>query len=443
MRFRLLGIAALFVLSACGQNVTPSSPAPQPSSPYAAAPLIPNAPIVNSPIKHVVIIVQENRSFDNLFYQYPGADSVPPASIALHQVALEDGQDICHFHASFTAAYDGGKMDGWPNEDVCGITGSGYGPSGVSSYMYGYVERSEVQPYWNLAQRYTLADRMFQSNSGPSFPAHQYLIAGQSANAAEVPNSASVWGCDSPPGTTVQVLQPDGTETTGPFPCFNYATIANELDAASLPWMYYAPAVNASGGIWSAYDAVRSIRYGNDWNTNVVSPETQVLNDVAAGKLADVTWVTPSMPNSDHPLGKSNTGPDWVTSVVNAIGTSPFWNSTAIFIVWDDWGGWYDHVKPPQYDVMGLGFRVPFIVVSPYAKHGYVSHVQHEFGSILKFVEDNFNLPSLHEVDSRSDDLLDCFNFNQSVTPFTMIPTRHPASFFVHQMHVTGPNDPD
>jgi phospholipase C len=282
---------------------------------------------------------------------------------------------------------------------------------------------------------------MFQSNSGPSFAAHQYLIAGQSDYAADVPDG-SPWGCDAPKGTTVPVINPDGTETGGPFPCFNYTTLGNELDAAGLSWTYYTPALTTQGGLFSAYDAVRSVRYGNDWNTRVISPETQILSDVANGKLANVNWVIPSFPNSDHPLAGTNTGPDWVSSVVNAIGNSPFWSSTVIFIVWDDWGGWYDHVSPPQLDRMGLGFRVPLIVVSPYARHGYVSHTQHEFGSILKFTEDAFNLPSLGQVDARADNLSDCFDFTQAVQPFLTVQTRHPASFFLREPHIAGPNDP-
>lgn len=421
----------LLLLCACGQHRGVLT--------FPPVAIIGNTPIAQSPIKHVVIIVQENRSFDNLFYGFPGADSSP--ATPLQQIALEDPHEICHFHTSFEAAYDGGKLDGFANEQECAFVNKIYQPIGISHVMYSYVQRAEIQPYWTLAQTYTLADRMFQSNSGPSFPAHQYLVAGQSDFASEVP-TVGPWGCDAPPGTTVPVLQPDGTEVQGPFPCFGYASLADLLDAASVGWRYYTPALNTTGGLFSAYDAVRNIRYGADWTNDVVSPETQVLTDVAAGNLPAVSWVIPAFPNSDHPLAASKTGPDWVASVVNAIGNSPFWSSTAIFIMWDDWGGWYDHVPPPQIDRMGLGFRVPLIVVSPYAKHGYVSHAKHEFGSILKFVEDNFNLPSLGQADARADNLLDCFDFTQTVTPFTPITTQHDARFFLQQRHVPGPNDP-
>jgi phospholipase C len=235
-------------------------------------------------------------------------------------------------------------------------------------------------------------------------------------------------------------MAPDGTLTAGPYPCFDYTTLADELDAARITWRYYAPAIGSSGDVWSAFDAIKHIRFGSDWN-KVTSPETQILSDVAGGSLAQVTWVVPAKINSDHAGSKSTSGPQWVGDVVNAIGGSKFWNNTVIFITWDDWGGWYDHVSPPQLDVMGLGFRVPLIVVSPFAKQGYVSHVQHEFGSILKFTEEQFGLPSLGTTDARSDDLSDCFNFNQQRVRFVPLRTRLSPAFFMSQRPEREPPD--
>ncbi|MHB8178476.1 MAG: alkaline phosphatase family protein [Vulcanimicrobiaceae bacterium] len=441
----LLRASALLVVAAligCSGSMAPAVPA------FTYAPVIPNSPFINSPIKHIVIIVQENRSFDNLFEGFPGADTASSGvdsagqTIPLVPLLLQAGVDLGHFHYSFEAAYDGGRLDGFDKEHTYGFVGSVYEPvPGNQLTPYSYVPRSQIQPYWTLAQGYTLADRMFQSNNGPSYPAHQYLIAGQSAFADEVP-SAGPWGCDAPPGTTVPLLGPNGLDIPGPFPCFNYETLADLLDTGGVSWRYYTPALTTTGGLFSAYDAIRHIRYGSDWNNNVISPETQVLSDVKSGYLPDVAWVIPSFPNSDHPLAASDTGPAWVASVVNAIGNSPLWNSTAIFITWDDWGGWYDNVVPPQTNPMGLGFRVPLIVVSPYAKHGYISHQQHDFGSILKFVEDNFGLPSLGQNDATSDDLLDCFDFTQPIMPYHTVQTAYPASYFINEPHVPGPNDP-
>ena len=199
---------------------------------------------------------------------------------------------------------------------------------------------------------------------------------------------------------------------------------------------------SAGGTFAAAFDAIRHVRFGSDWTSDVITPQTTVLGDIAAGTLADVTWIVPSFPDSDHPLAASNRGPSWVSSIVNALGASPFWNSTAVFVVWDDWGGWYDHVAPRQLDAMGLGFRVPLIVVSPYAKHGYVSHVQHEFGSILRFAEETFGLPSLGQADARADDLGDCFDFRQTPQPFARLRTPYAPAEFMRERPTGQAPDP-
>jgi phospholipase C len=280
---------------------------------------------------------------------------------------------------------------------------------------------------------------MFQSNSGPSFVAHQYLIAGQSGGASENP-SGSVWGCGATPDSRVSLVGPNGTDLPGVFPCFDYQTMGDLLDAKGVSWRYYAP--SASSDVFyinSAYQAIRHIFFGTDWNTNVISPETKVMTDIVNGDLAQVTWIVPAYNNSDHP-GAPAFGPDWVASVVNAIGESKFWNSTAIFI-WDDWGGWYDHVPPPQIDNMGLGFRVPLIVVSPYAKQGYVSHVTREAASFLRFTEEVFSMPSLGTRDALADDFSDCFDFTQTPKPLVHVQTRHTAAFFLAQRPSGLPDD--
>lgn len=385
-----------------------------------------------TPIQHIVVIMQENRSFDNLFNGFPGADTVQSGMmggqvVPLRQVPLGGTPDIDHSHTQWWRQWDHGKMDGF------GVEGS--------TIPYTYVDPNQVQPYWALAQRFTLGDRMFQSNTGPSFPAHQYMIAGQSAEVVGTP-TGNVWGCDAVPGTLVSTLGPDGTELPGVFPCFDYPTMADLLDAKGITWRYYAPGSGQDQFfILSAYQAIRHIRFGPDWTTKVVSPETNILSDIAGGHLAQVTWVVPSFNNSDHP-GAPPFGPDWVATIVNAIGQSKFWNSTAIFISWDDWGGYYDHVPPPQLDNMGLGFRVPVIVVSPYARHGFVSHVTHEASGFLRFIEETFALKSLETRDATADDFQDCFDFTQIPQPYTPVHTDHDAAFFASQAP-SGPADDD
>jgi phospholipase C len=399
-------------------------------------------PLSMGKIQHVIIIVQENRTVDNLFNGLPGADTTKVGvdhngdRVRLHQVDLASYHDPCHSHTCWLVTYDGGKLDGFDFNN----------PGGTGrDYDYAFVNPAEIGPYFALAKRYTFADRMFQSNYGPSFPAHLYLVAGQSALVDENPIQPrnDAWGCDSPPSAYTLVLGPDGQDHRGPFPCFDFATLADTMDQAGISWRYYAPSIGSAGAIWSAFDAVRHIRFGPDWNGNVISPETRVLSDIAAGSLAQVTWIIPKGVNSDHPHTGGRGGPQWVASIVNAVGQSQFWNSTAIFITWDDWGGWFDHVQPPQLDAMGLGYRVPLVVVSPYARLEYVSHVSHEFGSIMKFTEENFGLASLGLIDSRADDLIDCFNFSQQPTPFVYVPTSVPQSFFVNQPPSSAPPDSD
>jgi phospholipase C len=386
----------------------------------------------STPIQHIVIIMQENRSFDHMFNGFPGADTVRTGmhkgvEVPLVPTSLGNGPDLDHSHTNWWKQWNGGAMDN-------------FGTNGTM-LPYSYIREKEVEPYWTLARNFTLGDRMFQSNTGPSFVAHQYMIAGQSGNASENP-SGNVWGCGAASTARVPLLGPNGTDRPGVYPCFDYLTIADLLDAKGITWRYYAPSEESDQFfILSAYQAIRHIFFGPDWNEKVVSPETRVLKDIDSGHLAQVTWIVPAFNNSDHP-GAPPLGPDWVVSIVNAIGRSQFWDSTTIFISWDDWGGWYDHVPPPQVDDMGLGFRVPVIVVSPYAKRGYVSHVTHESGGFLRYTETVFDLPSLGTRDSISDDFSDCFDYTQPPTPYTPVHTMHAKEFFLAQK-ASGPPDDD
>jgi len=419
----LVSLATFAGVAGCGANIVLTASPPVPASTVS--------PIPGSPIQHIVVIMQENRSFDNLFNGFPGADSVRTAMsngrpVTLQPVSLDDPRDLSHSHMQWWSDWNNGKMDGFAQ--------------GGSMLPYSYVPEKDVEAYWTLAKQYVLGDRMFQANTGPSFVAHQYMIAGQSANVAENP-TGSVWGCDASPGTTAAMLGPDGSELPGVYPCFDYQTIADLLDEKGVTWRYYAPASGDSFYILSAYQAVRHIRYGQDWQDNVISPQNRVLTDIAAGELAQVTWIVPDWAHSDHP-GSGHEGQDWVASIINAIGNSPFWNSTAIFISWDDWGGWYDHVDPPKVDAMGPGFRVPLLIVSPWTKHGYVTHVNHESGGFIKFIEHNFDLGTLGARDAGSDAFEDCFDYAQQLSTFTAIPQRVSADQLVREKD-SGPPDDD
>lgn len=396
---------------------------------------------LQSAITHVVIIVQENRSVDDLFQYLRGANTQNfgydhfNRKVHLQSEALAAPFDLSHTHAYWETEYNNGGMNGF-DEELC----KGNCPREPA---YDYVTKSQVQEYYTLAEQYTFADNFFATDQGPSFPSHQYLVSGTSTTSDGSPNKASnnpespsgqlVGGCDAPSGSLVGVIDPSGHEPSAlkTFPCFHRQSLMNELDGAGVSWRYYQ-AIPESG-LFNAVDAIYSI-WSNQYEmaTHVVTPPTQVLTDISNAQLPQVVWVTPTQAASDHPKVNDGSGPSWVGSIVNAIGESQYWNSTAIFITWDDWGGFYDHVSPRIYNSFELGFRVPLIVVSPYAKQGYVSHTQHEFGSLLKFTEETFDLPSLGTTDSRADDLSDCFDFGKPMARFRPIKTHFPASYFFH-----------
>ena len=418
-RNRIFFNAACLLASAAGAafllgcTIAPLQPSP-------ALPPEKVLPVAGSPIDHIVIIMQENRTFDKLFNGFPGADSAQSGVsngkvIPLQPVSLSDSRDLDHSHLSWLQAVDGGAMDGFAQSQVS-----------PSTLPYSYVPESQVEPYWTLARGYVLGDRMFESSSGPSYPSHQYLIAGQSALVAENPSGG--WGCDAGSGSLAPLIGTNGAEITpGVPPCFDYLTVADLLDRAGVSWRYYAPDPDDGFYELSAFQAVRHIRYGSDWQTKVIFPATRAQVDIANGELAQVTWIVPDMDNSDHPGSRSTTGPDWVSSIVNAIGQSKYWNSTAIFVTWDDWGGWYDHVLPPKVDEMGYGLRVPLLVISPWARHGYVSHSVHEASGFIAFIENNFNLGSLGQRDASADRFADCFDFTQPKVPFVPVTTGTPS----------------
>jgi phospholipase C len=405
-------------------------------------------------IEHIVVIMQENRTPDNLFQGLPGADIAESGmnsageNVTLTPIPLAVLYDLDHSHSGFLKMYDGGKMDGADKLAAgCRLTGANCpGPNAP----FNYVDPAEVQPYLEMAEQYTFGDRMFQTNQGPSFPAHQFAIAGTSAPTATSDlfaaenvgfpakaGSNMEAGCAGSTGETVAMIDPMGDESTTQFPCFEHQTLLDTLDSHGISWRYYAP---STGSIWTAPNAIGHLRWGSDWQ-NVIIPQTKVLSDIADGQLAQVTWVIPDGRASDHPRQNEGSGPSWVASIVNAIGNSGYWGDTAILITWDDWGGWYDHVAPPILNSYEYGFRVPLMVISPYAKRGYVSHTMHDFGSLLRFTEETFHLPSLGYADSRADDLSDCFDFNQTPTTFQPFVAKYDASYFLKDTR--PPLDPD
>jgi phospholipase C len=331
-------------------------------------------------------------------------------------------------------------MDGFDQEYWdCGKAGFTKCPN--ANPPYSYVPHDETQPYFFIGKQYVFADEMFPSNfDSGSFISHQYIIAAQASSTVNYP--VGPWGCEGGSGSRIPTVTAQRTIGGNVEPCFNNTTLGDELDKAGVSWRYYTSTVNGSGGTWSAYQAIKHIYNGPDWKTNVVTPQTKFFSDVSNGALPAVSWITPTCQNSDHANCRSNTGPDWVASLVNAIGESQYWDSTAVFIFWDDYGGWYDHVPPQLVDYDGLGIRVPLLIVSPYAKKEYVSHVRYEHGSILKFVEDQWGLARLSASDARANPIApDCFDFSQPPRAFTKIPSSRGKGYFLTQPLDTRPPD--
>jgi phospholipase C len=410
--------------------------------------------------QHVVIIFQENRTPDNLFHNLPNADIAVNGlnsrgqTVPLTPVSLAAPYDLDHSHEGFLASYDNGKMDGADTRAATCATQPAHCPPNP---QFVFVPLAEVKPYFDLAEQYTFADRMFQTNQGPSFPAHQFIISGTSAPtpnsdlfAADNPfwrsgsrlnENFSKSGCSAPLGLAVNLIDPSGNESVESFPCFEHATLPDLLDANQLSWRYYSVG-DSWNELWNAPSAIRHLRLGPDW-AYVMRQNTQIFEDVATGQLPAVSWVIPDGSYSDHPGVNDGSGPSWVAAIVNAIGASQYWSNTTIFITWDDWGGFYDHVAPSIYNSYEYGFRVPLIIVSPYAKPAYVSHVTHDFGSILRFIEEKFGLPSLGYADSRADNLSDCFNFNQQAREFHAVSAPLAAKHFLEDKRPMSDPDDD
>jgi len=393
-------------------------------------------------ITHVVYIVQENRSFNNLFQGYPGANTVPTGknssgqTVTLQPETLETVYEIDHSAGAMFAACNGTgslpgtdcQMNGFNNE-------SSYG--GPSNPQYVYVPHSESKPYFDMAREWVVADNMFQSHLDESFVSHQYVIAAQAQSSVDLPDSL-LWGCAGGSGDVIATITQDRSYGSYQQACFDYTTLGDELDKANLSWRFYAARYGndrgGNGGTWSGYQAVKHIFEGPDWKKDVISPNWKFITDVRAGKLANFTWITPECAESDHLECGGGFGPSWVSALVNTVGQSKFWDSTAIFIQWDDWGGFYDPVAPPFEDYDGNGFRIPLLVISPYAKKNRVSHVQYETTSVLRFAEDLYGLAQLAPADKRAASPAgDCFDFTQQPRPFVAIKAPHPAQFFIRR----------
>jgi phospholipase C len=339
--------------------------------------------------------MMENHSYDSLFGRYPLDPSGGVAT--LPQAADPFPGDNDHAGARQIAAIDGGRLD----EFVQG---------GLVQYS-----AADVPTYWSYAQNFGLGDNFFTSMATNSMPNHLAMIAGQTAG--EDDNGGN---CTSPANSLIlNRAASTGAESFG-VPCYNIATLPQVLGQNQISWRYYA-----NSGIWNPTSNVTNLVN----SPNYVQNPSQFLTDVQNGNMPAVSWVIPIFANSDHPPASIRSGQNFVAQEVNAIMQSPYWNNTVIFVTWDDWGGFYDHVNPQALDADGLGLRAPLLVISPYTKPGYISHNLGEFASFLKFIEGNWNLPNLGQRDNLAtlSDLTDFFDFTQAPIAPMLQPTNLPA----------------
>ena len=386
----------------------------------------PAAGATTSPIKHVIIIVRENHSFDNLFGKFPGADGTTMARVGKKKVRMTQTPDALRHdlsHGSWNAhkAINHGKMNGFhliPNaiQDGQDVADSQY--SG-----------SQIPNYWAYARTFGLADHFFSTVAGDSFPNHLVTIAGSSLNVIDNPlmqpfkPGAQIWGCDAPRSMSVGLYVHNKYKSV--FPCFQAKTLTNEADKAGVSWKYYAVPKGTDGYVWSTLDAIKNIRCphftkvgtcntpGADWAK--VQPPDQFDSDVADNSLPALTWLTPPMPSSDHPPFSICQGENWTVNKINEVMQNlSLWDSTVIIVVWDDFGGFYDHVAPPAESKYSLGPRVPAIVISPYVKAHSIVHKQMDFRSIVKYVETQFNLPKLMQYNRGVNSIGDMLNTSQT-----------------------------
>ena len=375
-------------------------------------------------IQHIVFIVKENRTFDNYFGTFPGADGATSGAISTGQLiplghAPDKARDMSHDSGDAVAAINGGKMNFFDLTGNANINGD---------YMsYSQLTQTDIPNYFAYAQNFVLADHMFSSVHGPTFPNRLYTVAAQAGGATDDPSGGTGanagWGCDSIANTVVPVMDTLGN-ISRVFPCFQFPTLADSLQSAGISWKYYAPTQGQPSYYESTLDAISDIRNTALWTEDVVASE-QFVTDTLNGQLPAVSWLVPPNHDNEHPPGSSCAGENWTVQQINAVMQGPDWNSTAIFLTYDDFGGLYDHVPPPVLDQFGLGPRVPMLIISPYARPGYVSHTQYEPSSVLKFVEERFDLPALASRDAAANDTLDSFNFTQAPLSPLVLQTRN------------------
>jgi len=401
---------------------------------------------VQPPITHVIVVSMENRTPDNLFctaypafanpslagQPFPGMDLQCPPVNPANWTSLASPFDPGHSYPELVAEWDNGALDGFYNDPVFTISGQQISIPGFTETV---VPPNETPIYSLLAATYVIGDRMFSSGLVPSFPGHQYMFAAQST-ASDDPDT-SIWGCDAPPSSLVSTFGPNNTPGPPIFPCLDYNSLADLMDAKHLGWKYYTDRPLTTGGNIDALGAIHHLRYGPDFKEHAVFPEVAVESAISNCRLPAVSFVNAPPFASDHSGTLSAGGPAFVGDLYLVLAETElqsrnkckYYNDTAMIVTWDDSGGWSDHVPPAIDPQTGrpYGLRVPIMALSPYANHPpsdpiYVAHDTYTFGSIVRYVEDTFKLGSLGLQDSEATDLASgdagaLINYNQQPIP--------------------------
>jgi phospholipase C len=393
------------------------------------------------PIKHVIYLMLENRSFDNLFGRFPGVNGTTVGNMLGVEKPLLSCPDwlpgdLPHDRGSAVAEYAEGRLDNF------GLALYG------DPWAYTQFRGPEIPAYWHYAREYAISDHFFSSVLGPSLPNHYFFIAGTSGGVVDNPENIGTrefpatvgqpggghfksWGCDAvdqgAENVYVEQVDKHGNETKHG-PCFDFPTVGGQLTRAGLDWRYYAPLPGYLGYFWNAYNGIDEVFHSDLFNEHAQHNIDDLVGDIQANDLPPVTWAVPHFQLSDHPPSSSSFAHNWVMDVVNALMASDLWESSALFLTWDEWGGFYDHVPPPQIDQTGLGIRVPLVTISPYARRGLIDDELGEFTTPLRFIADNWGLPHLTPRIAKTHNMEHIFDFKHK--PRAPVPAPRRAETF-------------
>jgi phospholipase C len=425
---------------ASGATGVEASPAPDDVTNQTARADQAQIELARRKIRHVVFLVKENRTFDHLFGRFPGADGVTEGRTCDGKVvplrkASDDSPGPNHSFSSAIVAINGGRMNCFDHI---------WDGRNLESYVQ--YRANQIPNYWAYAKNFVLADRFFSSAYGPTLVEHLEIVAAQTGRFVDNEREGN-WGsggsgdyCEDRAERILSFRQLTPEEEADAFnleeeakvgqldnrywierwPCIDIPVLPDLLERKGISWKYYM----GEAPFFDVMRMIRHVRFGPMWQR--VADASAFLPDLKAGSLPRVSWLMPPVPLSDHPgYNGLCPGENWTVHILNALMRSPEWDHMVIVLTWDDFGGFYDHEPPPHLDLYGLGPRVPTIIISPWARPGFIDHELLEFASVLKLIETVFDLPSLTQRDRNAGDMLEAFDFRQPPNPPLILEPRN------------------